>query len=125
MTKINIAPAAREITEHFAAGEHARAFQRTMIAAHSPLFFIRMGGVPRYDDCGQPLNAAAIKATAARMVRLDAKAKADAERNAKAKAERVAAAERFAAANAIAKAETDESEYGFDDAPDCSPYSEN
>lgn len=116
MAKINVTPAARELTEHYASGEHSRAFQRAMIAAHAPIFFVRMGGVPRYDDCGQPVNAAAIKATAARNVRLDAKAKADAERNAKAKAERIAAAERFAAANAVAaEAAEDDSEYGFDD----------
>jgi hypothetical protein len=116
MAKINIAPAAREMTEHYASGEHARAFQRIMIAQHSPLFFIRMGGVPRYDDAGAPVNAAAIKATAARKVRLDAKAKADAERNAKAKAERIAAAERFAAAHAasVAARDDDDSEYNFD-----------
>jgi hypothetical protein len=115
MAKINIAPASREITEHFAAGEHARNYQRSMIAAHAPLFFIRMGGVPRYDDCGQPANAAAIKATAARKVRLEVRAKVDAERNAKAKAERIAAAARFAAANVIAAdAAEDDSEYGFD-----------
>jgi hypothetical protein len=125
MAKINIAPAAREITEHFAAGEHARNYQRAMIAAHAPLFFVRMGGVPRYDDAGQPANGAAVKATAARKVRIEARDNANALRNALAKAERVAAAKRFAAANATMREETDESEYGFDDAPDCSPYSEN
>lgn len=117
MAKINITPAAREITEHFAAGEHARNYQRSMIAAHAPLFYVLMGGVPRYDDCGQPVNGAAIKATAARKARLEAKAKADAERNAKAKAERVATAERLAAtyAASVAARDDDESEYGFDD----------
>lgn len=97
MAKINITPAAREITEHFAAGEHARAFERASIARHAPLFFVRMGGVPRYDETGAPLNAAAHKATVARKARLEAKAKADAERNAAAKAARIATAEKLAA----------------------------
>ncbi len=125
MAKINITPASRELTEHFAAGGNVRAAERAMIAAHAPLFFVRMGGVPRYDDCGQPVNAAAHKATAARKVRIEARDNANALRNALAKAERVAAAERFAAANAIMREETDESAYGFDDGPDCTPYSEN
>ena len=113
--KVNVtANASREITEHFAAGEHARNYQRAMIAAHAPLFYVRVGGVPRYDDMGQPANAAAIKATVARKARLEAKAKADAERNAKAKAERVATASRFAAANVVA---ADDGEYdgAYDD----------
>lgn len=97
MAKINVTPASREITEHFAAGEHARAFERMAIERHAPLFFIRMGGVPRYDESGAPLNPPAVKATAERKARLEARAIAAAERNAKAKAERIAAAERFAA----------------------------
>ena len=108
MTKINIAPASRELTEHFAAGEHARNYQRAMIAAHAPLFYARMGGVPRYDDMGQPMNGAAIKATAARKARLEARAVAASARNAAAKAERIAAAARFAAANVVANPADDE-----------------
>jgi hypothetical protein len=121
MAKINITPASREITEHFAAGGNVRAAERAAIAAAAPLFYVRMGGIPRYDDMGAPANASAIKATAARKVRLDAKAKADAERNAKAKAERIATAERYAAAINTADGYTDsrnwedDSQYGFDD----------
>lgn len=114
MAKINVTPAAREITEHFAAGEHMRAFERASIARHAPLFYVRMGGVPRYDETGAPLNAAAHKATAARKARLEAKAKADAERNAAAKAARVAAAERLAAEYAASVAADDDSEYDFE-----------
>jgi hypothetical protein len=125
MAKINITPASREITEHFAAGGNVRAAERAAIAAAAPAFYLRVGGVPRYDDTGAPVNGAAVKATAARKVRIEARDNANALRNALAKAERVAAAERFAAANATMREETDESEYGFDDAPDCSPYSEN
>ena len=108
MAKINVSlNAAREITEHFAAGEHARNYQRAMIAAHAPLFYVRMGGVPRYDDMGVPVNAPAIKATIARKARLEARALATAARNAAAKAERVAQAARFAAAINTADGHTD------------------
>lgn len=96
MAKINITPAAREITEHYAAGGNVRAAERAAIAAAAPAFYARMGGVPRYDDTGAPANGPAIVATVHRKARLEARAIAAAERNAKAKAERVAAAARFA-----------------------------
>ena len=114
MAKINVTPAAREITEHFAAGGNVRAAERAMIAAHAPVFFVRMGGIPRYDDTGAPVNAPAIKATIARKARLEARDKANAERNAKAKAERVATAERLAATYAASIAADDDSEYNFE-----------
>lgn len=97
MAKINITPAAREITEHYAAGGNVRAAERAAIAAAMPDYLARMGGMPRYDDTGAPVNPPAVKATAERKARLEARAIAMAERNAKAKAERIAAAERFAA----------------------------
>lgn len=117
MAKINVTPAAREITEHFAAGGNVRAAERAAIAAAAPAFYARVGGVPRYDDCGQPVNGPAIVATVERKARLEARDKANAERNAKAKAERVATAERLAAtyAASVAARDDDESEYGFDD----------
>ena len=108
MAKINVTPAAREITEHFAAGGNVRAFQRAMIAKHSLAFFIRMGGVPRYDDAGAPVNAAAVKATVARKARLEARAVADKARRDAAKAARIAEAEKLAAKYALAPATTDE-----------------
>lgn len=116
MAKINITPAAREITEHFAAGGNVRAAERAMIAAAAPAFYARVGGVPRYDDTGAPANGPAIVATVEREARLKARAIAASERNAKAKAERVAAAARYAAAINTADGRTeDDSEYGFDD----------
>ena len=114
MAKINISLGAREITEHYAAGEHARNYQRALIAEHAPLFYVIMGGVPRYDDMGVPVNAPAIKATIARKARLEARRIAAAARNAAAKAERVATAARFAAANAIASDDGADSEYDFE-----------
>lgn len=96
MAKINVTLAAREITEHFAAGEHARAFQRAMIAQCLPAYVARLGDVPVYTMDGQPVNGAAIKATAERTARLEARNIAAAARNAAAREERIAAAARFA-----------------------------
>ena len=121
MAKINVTLGAREITEHYAAGEHARNYQRAMIAEHKPAFLARFSGfMPIYDMAGNPDNPAAVAATAQRKVRLEARAIAAAERNAKAKAERVATAARLSMAFNTADGRTDssnwqdDSEYDFE-----------
>ena len=77
MAKINVTLAAREITEHFAAGEHSRAFQRRELKRLLPAYVASLGlAVPRYGDRGQPLTVAAYKATAERTARLAARAAA-------------------------------------------------
>ena len=114
MAKINITPAARELTEHHAAGGNVRAAERAAIAAAAPAFYARVGGVPRYDDTGKPVNGPAIVATAARKARLEARAVAAAARNAAAREERMAQAARYAAAINTADGWTD-SDYGDDE----------
>lgn len=120
MAKINITPAAREITEHYAAGGNVRAAERAMIAAAAPAFYARVGGVPKYDDTGAPLNGPAIVATVERKARLEARAIAAAARNAAAREERMAQAARYAAAINTADGRTDsrnwedDSEYDFE-----------
>ncbi len=95
MAKINMSlNANRDVTEHFAAGEHKRIFERRMIAAHLPGYVASMGlAVPRYNGEGQPVTVAAYKATKARKARLLArKALAD-----KARADSMAARKATAA----------------------------
>jgi hypothetical protein len=111
MVKINITLGAREITEHFAAGEHARNYQRAMIAEHLPAFLARFGGfMPVYDMAGNPDNPAALAATAARKARLEARRIAAELARSAAKAERMATAARLSETYTSVESEDDPSE---------------
>ena len=118
MAKINITPAARELTEPHAAGGNVRAAERAAIAAAMPAYLARFSGfVPVYDMSGKPDNAAALVATAAREKRIAARNIAAAARNAAAREERMAQAARFADLHAVtvaADAADDDSEYDFE-----------
>jgi hypothetical protein len=109
--KINVSPAAREVTDHYAAGAFARAYERASIIAGLPAYIARMGGLPRYDEVGKPANSAAVLATTARAARLEARRIAAEASRAAAKGERIARAavlaETYAAEIEAAEIESD------------------
>ena len=90
--KMTVSVADRAVTEHYASGEHARAFQRAMIAQCLPAYVARLGEVPVYTMEGQPANGAAVIATAERKARLEARRIAAEITRAASKAERMATA---------------------------------
>lgn len=126
MAKINVTLGAREITEHFAAGEHARAFQRAMIAEHLPAFLARFGGfMPVYDMAGNPDNPAALAATAARKVRLAARAAAATAAREASMAARIATAAALSASLYYAADMIETSGHGYYDGDGQDDPSEN
>ena len=66
MAKINVSIAAREVTEHFAAGATVRGAERAAILRAMPAYLAVVGAVPVYSMDGRPANDAAVASTSLR-----------------------------------------------------------